>query len=116
MTSWFLEGLGDFDQSPYGWQCRPGLITRNTFLFAIDLFGELSWNWLYWRTRLQPIRTTGQITARIKIFPVHQPYLYQKLSKKATQLRLLEMSYEEIAKSLDIGKSTVARTYKYKGR
>ncbi len=51
-----------------------------------------------WRTQLQPIRTIGEITAHIKIFPVHQPYLYQKLSRKATQLRLLGMSYEQIAK------------------
>jgi len=51
---------------------------------------------------LQPIRTPAEITAHIKIFPTRQPYLYQKLSKKATQLRLLGMSYQQIAKSLNI--------------
>jgi len=47
-----------------------------------------------WRTRLQPIQTAAEITAHIKILPIHQPYLYQKLSQKATQLRLLGMSYQ----------------------
>jgi len=49
---------------------------------------------------LQPIRTAAEITAHIKILPVRQPYLYQKLSKKATQLRLLGMSYQQIAEKL----------------
>jgi len=69
-----------------------------------------------WRTQLQPIRTIGEITAHIKIFPVHQPYLYQKLSKKATQLRLLGMSYGEIAKSLNINRKTATKACKYEGR
>jgi len=67
-----------------------------------------------WRTRLQPIRTAAEITAHIKIFPVHQPYLYQKLSKKTTKLRLLGMSYEEIAKNLNTSKSTIIRACKFK--
>jgi len=49
-----------------------------------------------WRTQLQPIRTTAEITTHIKILPTRQPDLYQKLSKKATQLRLLGMTYGEI--------------------
>jgi len=69
-----------------------------------------------WRTQLQPIRTIGEISAHIKILPVHQPYLYQKLSKKATQLRLLGMSYREIAKSLNINKKTATKACKYEGR
>jgi len=75
--------------------------------------------------RLQPIRTAAEIVAHIKIQPVQQVPLYQKLTKKATKLRLLGMSYisrkdsyayEEIANSLNIGKGTVASTCKYKGR
>jgi len=66
-----------------------------------------------WRTRSQPIRTFGEITAHIKIFPVHQPYLYQKLSQKATRLRLLGMTYQQIAKSLNITKKTAIRACKY---
>jgi DNA invertase Pin-like site-specific DNA recombinase len=69
-----------------------------------------------WRTRLQPIRTAAEITAHIKILPVHQPYLYQKLSQKATQLRLLGMSYQQIAKSLNINKRTVMKACKYKAK
>ena len=55
------------------------------------------------------IRTSAEITAHIKIFPVHQPYLYQKLSQKAAQLRLLGMSYQQIAKSLNINKRTAMK-------
>jgi len=68
------------------------------------------------RTQLQPIRTFGEITAHIKIFPAHQPYLYQKLSKKATQLRLLGMTYGQIAKSLHINRKTATKACKYEGR
>ena len=68
-----------------------------------------------WRTRLQPIRTSAEITAHIKILSLRPPYLYQKLSKKATQLRLLGMSYQQIAKSLSINKRTAIRACKYKG-
>ena len=67
-----------------------------------------------WRTRSQPIRTFGEITASIKILPVHQPYLYQKLSRKATQLRLLGMSYGKIAESLHINKKTVTKACEMK--
>ena len=73
-------------------------------------------NWYHWRTQLQPIRTFGEITAHIKIFPVHQPYLYQKLSQKATQLRLLGMSYQQIASSLNINRKTAVRACKYARR
>jgi hypothetical protein len=66
-----------------------------------------------WRTRSQPIRTFGEITAHIKILPAHQPYLYQKLSQKATQLRLLGMTYQQIAKSLKVNKRTAIRACKY---
>ena len=64
-----------------------------------------------WRTRLQPIRTAAEITAHIKILPVCQSYLYQKLSQKATQLRLLEMTYQQIAKSLNINRKTAIKAW-----
>ena len=69
----------------------------------------------FWRTQLRPIRTTGQITVSIKILPVHQPYLYQKLPKKATQLRLLGMSCENIAISPNINRKTAIKACKYEG-
>lgn len=62
---------------------------------------------------MQPIRTTAEVAAHIKILPVHQSYLYQKLSKKATQLRLLGMSYQEIAKSLNINRKTATKACKH---
>ena len=70
-------------------------------------------NWLHWRTRLQPIRTAAEITAQIKIYPVRRVYMYQKFSRKAKKLRLLGMSYEQIAKSLNISKKTVINACKY---
>jgi len=64
---------------------------------------------------LQPIRTFAEITARIKILPAQQPYLYQKLSKEATQLRILGMTYGKIATSLDINRKTTTKACRYKG-
>jgi len=72
--------------------------------------------WYCWRTQLQPIRTIGEISTHIKVLPVRQPYLYQKLSKKATQLRLLGMTYAQIAKSLHINRKTAIKAYEYQGR
>ena len=69
-----------------------------------------------WRTQLQPIRTAAEITAHIKILPAQQRYLYQRLSQKATQLRLLGMTHEEIAESLHINKKTATKACKYQGR
>jgi hypothetical protein len=70
-------------------------------------------NRLRWRTRLQPIRTASEITAQIKIYPIRRVYLYQNCSQKAKELRLLGMSYEQIAKSLNISKKTAINTCKH---
>jgi len=58
----------------------------------------------------------GEITAHIKILPAQQPYSYQKLSEKATQLRLLGMSHGEIARSLNISRKTATKACQYQGR
>lgn len=58
---------------------------------------------------MQSIRTASVIAAHIKIQPAQQLPLYQKLAKKATELRLLVMSYPEIAKALNIGKNTAIK-------
>ena len=58
---------------------------------------------------MQPIRTAAEITARIKILPVQLPYIYQKLSQKATELRLLGMTYQQIAQALKVNKGTVRK-------
>ena len=68
------------------------------------------------RTQLQPIRTAAEMTAHIEILPVRQPYLYQKLSRKAIQMRLLGMSYEQIAKSLNVNRQTATKACKYERR
>ena len=67
-----------------------------------------------WRTQLQPIRTAAEITAQIKIYPVRRVYMYQKYSQKAKELRLLGMSYQQIAYSLNVSKKTVISAYKHK--
>ena len=72
--------------------------------------------WYVWRTQLQPIRTAAEITGHIKILPARQPYLYQKLSKKASQLRLLGMTYGEITKNLHINRKTATKACEYQGR
>ena len=61
---------------------------------------------------MQPIRTEAEIMAQIKICPVHHTYLYQKFSQKAKELRLLGMSYEQIAKSLNVSKKTAINACK----
>lgn len=70
------------------------------------------------RTRLQPIRTAAEITATIKIAPTRQLPLYQKLAQKATELRLLGLSYNQIAKKLGAGKRTIVKACQFweKGR
>jgi DNA invertase Pin-like site-specific DNA recombinase len=65
------------------------------------------------RTRLQPIRTAGEITAHIIIQPLERTPLYQKLAQKVAELRLLGMPHEGIAKSLDVSKRTVLRAWKF---
>jgi hypothetical protein len=67
-----------------------------------------------WRTRMQPIRTAAEIHAHIKILPVQQPHLYQKITQKAIELRLLGMSYPQIAKALNINKKTARKACKFK--
>jgi DNA-binding MurR/RpiR family transcriptional regulator len=61
---------------------------------------------------MQPIRTISEISAQIKILPVRQIPLYQKISLKAKQLYNLGMSYKEIAKSLNVGETTIIRACK----
>ena len=63
---------------------------------------------------MQPIRTISEISANIKILPARQIPLYQKISLKAKQLHNLGMSYQQIAKSLNVGETTVIRACKYK--
>ncbi len=73
-------------------------------------------NWLHWRTQLQSIRTFGEVSVHIKILPARQPYVYQKLSKKATQVRLLGMTYGEITESLHVNRKTATKACKHQGR
>ncbi len=62
---------------------------------------------------MQPILTTAEIKTQIKIYPVRLVYMYQKFSLKAKELRLLGMSYEQIAKSLNVSRKTVINACKY---
>jgi DNA-binding CsgD family transcriptional regulator len=69
-----------------------------------------------WRTRLQPIRTIAEVPAHIKIQPAQRIYLYQKLAQNASELRLLGMTYKQIAKALKIGKNTARKACQFKRR
>jgi DNA-binding Lrp family transcriptional regulator len=62
---------------------------------------------------MQPTRTISEIPAHIKILPIIQIPLYQKLSAKVEQLRCLGISYEKISRELNISESTVLRAIKY---
>ena len=62
---------------------------------------------------MQPIRTISEISAHIKILPARQIPLYQKIALKAKQLYSLGMSYQQIAKSLNVGETTVIRACKF---
>lgn len=61
---------------------------------------------------MQPIRTASEITANIIIQPLQRIPLYQKLAKKITELRLLGMTYKEIAKSLNVAEKAVIKACK----
>jgi len=69
-----------------------------------------------WWTRSQPIRTTSEIQAHIKVLPAKLPYLYQKLNEKATKLHLLGMSYTKIGKILNIDHKTAKKAIEQKKR
>jgi len=55
----------------------------------------------------------------IRILPAKPLPLYQKIAQKATKLHLLGMTYQEIAKSLKVGATTVSNaltSLRIKGR
>ncbi|MDP2831136.1 MAG: hypothetical protein Q8O02_02665, partial [Candidatus Omnitrophota bacterium] len=53
------------------------------------------------------------ITVKIIIQPLQRTPLYQKLSKKITELRLLGTPCKDIIKSLNISKGTVTKACKF---
>ncbi len=73
-------------------------------------------SWSQWRTRLQPIRTSAEIRARIKILPVREPHPYQRLASKVAQLRALGMTYQQIADALNICENTAMRAFQHTER
>ncbi len=73
-------------------------------------YGQLRSNW--W-TRLRPIRTAAEITAKIVIKPEIQIPVYQKLAVKVKQLRLLGMSFKAIGEHLGIDGKTAIKAWRY---
>ena len=76
---------------------------------------------------MQPIRTVtegnteyvecaAQITANIKILPVKQLSLYQRLARKAIRLHLLGLPIKEMAKRLGVSKGTVENALNWERR
>jgi hypothetical protein len=65
---------------------------------------------------IKSIERAAEISAHIKILPVQYPHLYQKLAQKATELRLLGMSYTKIGKVLEVDMKTVKKACDYKNK
>jgi len=63
-----------------------------------------------WRTRVQPIRTASEITANIVIPANITIALHKIFAVKAKQLHMLEISYKQIGRSLNISQKTARRT------
>jgi len=54
----------------------------------------------------------SEITATIKILPAGEPPLYLKHAQKVAELKLLGITYRQIAKSLGLGITTVKKAYR----
>ncbi len=70
-------------------------------------------NWFQTWTRHESIRTAGLVTARIRILPVRQPPLYQRIAPKARQLQALGMTPPQIATALGIDPKTALKACLY---
>lgn len=57
--------------------------------------------------------TAGELIAHIPIRPAHKIPLYQRIAPKVTELRLLDMPYQEIATALQVSKSVATRAGGY---
>lgn len=64
--------------------------------------------YMKWWTRLQPIRTPSEIDYEFYIFTA-EPFLYQKIAKRAHQMKQLGMTNREIAQALSVDLKTVKR-------
>jgi DNA invertase Pin-like site-specific DNA recombinase len=62
---------------------------------------------------MQPIRTISEISVHINIMPAVQIPIYKMLSNKVKRLRTLGMSFEKIARELNISESTVIRAHRF---
>jgi orotate phosphoribosyltransferase-like protein len=51
----------------------------------------------------------GDVVANIIIQPLQRIILYQKIERKVAELRLLGMTYKEIAKSLNVTRNTAMK-------
>ena len=66
-----------------------------------------------WWTRLQPIRTIGEITAKIPIKSIQQVPLYQRIAGKVSQLHVLGMSYKQIGQALNVSPSLARKAHEF---
>jgi len=66
-------------------------------------------NLLCYRTRSQRIRTIAQLEMKVKIPCSENVAIYQVLAPKIRELKILNLSDEEIAIRLDINKKTVKK-------
>lgn len=85
--------------------CRRGMWEKMGTVPFRNACGDSPCFWK--RTRLQPIRTTAEISAHIKILSANYLPLYQRLAQKATELRLLGMLHKDIAKRLHVSRTCI---------
>ena len=67
-------------------------------------------NWLHYRTRPQPIRTASLLPFQVKIPCNAATPLYQILSPKIKELKVLGMTNNDIAAKLGVNRKTIARS------
>lgn len=62
---------------------------------------------------MQPIRTASELEAHIKIYPTKDIPKYEKHAQKVAELRLLGMTFKQIAQSLGITERVTENAYRY---
>ncbi|MBI4341721.1 MAG: hypothetical protein HY598_05510 [Candidatus Omnitrophica bacterium] len=113
-----LEPITDQEADPYhvmgeeGYTFKPYYVAHTKINTLALLDEHQGANWSRWWTRLQPIRTVGEITARIPIKPAQQIPLYQSIARRGAQPRHLGMSYKETGEALNVSPSLARKADK----
>jgi len=68
---------------------------------------------LHWWTQSQPIRTIAEVPFYFPILETRQPFPYQYLAEKASELERLGMSTCAIAKALEVTDKTITKALRF---